>query len=225
MTRLSSIQCCDSPDSVPRKRRNVSGAYYVVTQCRSCGFWGSRGSSAVSHKDLHARGIREIEELHDFDEEAFERAQELAATQGLHEWRRHISTRGNPSFQERELRRLRDDLDRREAERAKRAPYYQSPEWKERREYVMRRANGVCEGCGRVKATEVHHMSYDNFANEFLWELKAVCTECHERFHAPQKARDEAIRRGEIPYEGPVGPVLQRIVDGIEEPSDEENEP
>lgn len=61
--------------------------------------------------------------------------------------------------------------------------YLKTPEWKARRAAVMRRANGTCEGCGGQAATQVHHLTYDHWREEFLWELVAICDDCHERIH------------------------------------------
>jgi 5-methylcytosine-specific restriction endonuclease McrA len=58
--------------------------------------------------------------------------------------------------------------------------YLTSPEWRARREKVMRRANGLCEGCLERRATEVHHVTYEHVGAEMLWELRAICRECHE---------------------------------------------
>jgi 5-methylcytosine-specific restriction endonuclease McrA len=33
------------------------------------------------------------------------------------------------------------------------------------------------------RATQVHHTTYKHVGNEFLWELRAICDECHDRFH------------------------------------------
>ncbi len=61
--------------------------------------------------------------------------------------------------------------------------YLRSDAWKAKRRLVFKRAGGVCEGCGLLEATEVHHLTYAHKMNEFLFELVAVCTECHERLH------------------------------------------
>jgi hypothetical protein len=66
-----------------------------------------------------------------------------------------------------------------------------SPAWKVIRRAVMERAKGICEGCGSRPATQVHHQTYKNFGNEFLWELKAVCDHCHARCH-PEQHEDAA---------------------------------
>lgn len=67
--------------------------------------------------------------------------------------------------------------------------YLQSPEWREKSRAVIRRANGTCEGCGKRSATQAHHLTYAHVGDEFLWELRAVCTECHERAHADKEHR------------------------------------
>ena len=65
--------------------------------------------------------------------------------------------------------------------------YLLSAEWKRTRELVLLRAKYRCEGCGIRDATEAHHMTYAHLGNEFLWELRAVCEFCHQRFHHEQK--------------------------------------
>jgi 5-methylcytosine-specific restriction endonuclease McrA len=62
-------------------------------------------------------------------------------------------------------------------------PYLSSPEWYEKRGQVLRRANFICEGCGINRATQVHHTTYRNIGNEFLFQLVALCRDCHERYH------------------------------------------
>lgn len=61
--------------------------------------------------------------------------------------------------------------------------YLRSEAWNQRRLAVLKRARGVCEGCGNVAATQVHHLTYEHWKEEFLWELVAICDECHERVH------------------------------------------
>ena len=70
------------------------------------------------------------------------------------------------------------------------ADYLASPEWAERRSLVMDRASGMCEGCRKVMATEVHHLSYRNWGNEFLFELVALCSDCHDRIHRLNEDRE-----------------------------------
>lgn len=68
--------------------------------------------------------------------------------------------------------------------------YLASDAWKRRRALVLQRAAGSCEGCGVAAAAEVHHLTYANAGAEFLFELVAMCADCHQRFHAAEEARD-----------------------------------
>jgi 5-methylcytosine-specific restriction endonuclease McrA len=89
---------------------------------------------------------------------------------------------------ERRLQRsqeLRDELHADEA--AEWTEHYEahlaSPEWQEIRERVLSRSRGICEGCRVNRATQVHHLTYQHMGSEFLWELVAICRDCHRRFH------------------------------------------
>lgn len=62
--------------------------------------------------------------------------------------------------------------------------YLRSPGWRQRRDLVMGRAGGICEGCLTRPASQVHHLTYDHVGDELLFELRAVCRECHEKIHA-----------------------------------------
>lgn len=78
----------------------------------------------------------------------------------------------------------------RERHRAKRTEFFRqydqylkTPEWAHRRSLVLDRANGICEGCRERHAVEVHHLTYRHVGEEFLFELVALCDECHDRVH------------------------------------------
>jgi len=61
--------------------------------------------------------------------------------------------------------------------------YLNSPEWRHKAQLVKDRSGGRCEGCGAKSATQVHHRSYANRFDEFLFELVAVCDLCHDKLH------------------------------------------
>jgi 5-methylcytosine-specific restriction endonuclease McrA len=75
-------------------------------------------------------------------------------------------------------------IEDREARHAKYEDYLASPEWAAKRELVLQREGYVCQGCGVARATQAHHVTYAHLRHEFLWELLAVCKECHTRYHA-----------------------------------------
>jgi len=66
--------------------------------------------------------------------------------------------------------------------------YLAGPEWRQKREKVLARAGGLCEGCGTNPATQVHHRSYEHVGAEFLFELVAICESCHDRLHKSDEA-------------------------------------
>ena len=71
--------------------------------------------------------------------------------------------------------------------------YLQSPQWREKRQKVLSMSGAVCAGCGENMPTQVHHLSYSHVGDEFLFELVAVCDQCHKKLHAddPPAAADE----------------------------------
>jgi hypothetical protein len=71
--------------------------------------------------------------------------------------------------------------------------YLETPTWKQKRRLVIGRAERRCEGCGRrVDGLQVHHRHYPRsfpgsdewIAQEKLFDLVAVCYECHQEIHA-----------------------------------------
>lgn len=66
------------------------------------------------------------------------------------------------------------------------AEYLESPKWKAKRAEVMRRDNFTCQGC-HGRATLVHHLTYANVGDELLFQLIALCKDCHERIHKTDK--------------------------------------
>lgn len=56
---------------------------------------------------------------------------------------------------------------------------------------VLKRANGICEGCLERPATQVHHFTYDHLGDEFMFELAALCGPCHDRLHPKEMTSDE----------------------------------
>jgi hypothetical protein len=67
--------------------------------------------------------------------------------------------------------------------------YLLSPEWAAKRRKILERAKGACEGCGNPAASmDVHHISYANRFDEFLFELVALCPRCHLRAHPKDQA-------------------------------------
>ncbi len=67
--------------------------------------------------------------------------------------------------------------------------YLKTPKWASIRDKVVRRSNGTCEGCGDYlnNRGHVHHTTYDNLGDEFLFQLRYLCENCHSRLHKEAK--------------------------------------
>lgn len=99
-----------------------------------------------------------------------------------------VENRTHRRLMNEEFSRQREQSERERAQRsaewwANYNSYLRSAAWREKSEAVKRRSGGMCEGCGNNRATQVHHLTYKHVCEEFLWELRAVCDECHERVH------------------------------------------
>lgn len=73
--------------------------------------------------------------------------------------------------------------------------YICSEDWRERRKEMMDEANWECFNCGE-KATELHHLSYENLGFEVLYEdVIPLCSTCHKEAH--NKEEDDYGEYGE----------------------------
>lgn len=63
--------------------------------------------------------------------------------------------------------------------------YLQSDLWRRKRFSILLRDHHWCQGCAMVKATQVHHLSYDNVGQEEDDDLISLCKDCHELAHEP----------------------------------------
>jgi len=77
--------------------------------------------------------------------------------------------------------------------------YLGSPAWHRKRLKVLKRAQGLCEGCHLRSPTQVHHVTYAHVGHELLFELVAICDACHDYIHhgtVPADEPDESRRKG-----------------------------
>lgn len=68
--------------------------------------------------------------------------------------------------------------------------YLQSPEWKQKRQEALARAEGRCQLCNSNKNLEVHHRKYSLWGTEPVTDLTVLCSSCHYQFEK-QKRRKE----------------------------------
>jgi len=61
--------------------------------------------------------------------------------------------------------------------------YLLTPEWKQRRVFVLERDGRACVLCGSVDELQVHHRTYERRGDELLSDLTTLCAECHAKHH------------------------------------------
>ena len=61
--------------------------------------------------------------------------------------------------------------------------YLRTDDWKDKRRAVLFRDRGICQGCLKAEATQVHHRTYEHLYEELLFELVSLCDSCHRRCH------------------------------------------
>lgn len=168
---------CPHTNKTVRYKVNAAQVRMWCWQCLDCGHrvgdWLSRGHPAV---------LALVDpELFDYDLELRGRQIRSEKIRAFYQQRaidRQVNWRDERAE---EIAQLRAEAERQWQENY--AAYRQTQEWEALRQRVFARANGICEGCGLRRATEVHHLSYEHLGSEFLWELRAVCRPCHARWH------------------------------------------
>lgn len=148
---------CQHENCVVVLRPDSAGRKQFYRYCEECGI---RLGGAIAHSAVVGTSDKSPEWFENRNRE-------------YQDLRRHAFDRIANEAAARQQQRNRDDY----------STYLASPEWRRRREKVMHRANGICEGCLTNQATEVHHRTYDHIGNEFAFELIALCDHCHSRLH------------------------------------------
>lgn len=163
---INALTCCSSPDLYKVKLIISSGAIQVRHQCFSCGF--------VSSSSIGGLSAYERDNLPPVDQERRENWEDPRII--FHN----------------EIRRLKSIRYEKEREEDKTEWFKQyniyllSPEWRQKRDIVLKRDNYKCQCCLTGLATQVHHKSYDlvDFkGSEPCFNLVSICTPCHELIH------------------------------------------
>jgi hypothetical protein len=158
-----------------RQRKDGGGATHYARQCVACG--NSVGSALKKSPELATSPPWK-----DTHYEDYERGRK-AEYDGILQKHLQKQLRGEDGF------RREYDI------------YLSTPSWRAKRAKVMKRANGICEGCLERSATQVHHLTYDHIREEFMFELVAVCDECHARIHADKHNDEPAENEADLESE------------------------
>lgn len=155
---------CDHPTAAILGSVNAGNQLMYRWYCRSC---GCVLSSNIKHEIAEAHGVSRAHV-----DEAASRAKryQLERQERLEKLIAEAAERAQPVN-----RKVHQD-------------YFHGEHWQQLRKRILARAGDLCEGCLNASAEHVHHLTYRNFGNEFAWELRAVCADCHERVHGLTEA-------------------------------------
>lgn len=156
-----------------RKRIYQSGSHVVGLQCLRCGGWSIKPKAAIRNRDS----------LPDYDAKLSDA------------WRQR-SGEISSKIREAAQREAAQEEARERAEWwAKYDRYLKTPKWAGKRAKVLARSGGLCESCLENRATEVHHLTYAHVFDEPAFDLRAVCSYCHDRLTARDRENLEMRRR------------------------------
>ena len=154
---------CDHELQQLRKRPCSNGTMQYVMQCDTCGRQGPALKQAKLNRD------------------AMEKARRVDHSIGKR-WRE-----GKDDYAQ-SLRFMRSN-EKRQKWFADYSQYLQSPEWKLKRDAVFRRDGYMCQACLSAPAQQAHHLTYDHYGDEPLFDLVAVCIPCHEKITKMDRER------------------------------------
>lgn len=159
---------CEHSISELRKRMTKSAVVQVGRQCLNCGGF-------VGNYLKHST-VANWQALPDWDF-AIAGFWEDHERQYLREYRaEQVSAQGVAAFAE-------DEDDGAAVFQEQYSQYLSSPQWRAKRLLVLDRAGGLCEGCREREASQVHHLTYKRVGREMLFDLVAICGECHDAIH------------------------------------------
>jgi 5-methylcytosine-specific restriction endonuclease McrA len=64
--------------------------------------------------------------------------------------------------------------------------YLKTDKWQNKRAKVLERDKYLCQACLVNKATQVHHLTYEEVTDEPMFDLISICSPCHEKLHKLQ---------------------------------------
>lgn len=158
--------CCEEPNLGLRKVKLSNGTIQVKHQCKKC---GNSAGCAVKYKNTNI----DINAIEWFDDDLKSRVEQERELIRINFWEQFNA--GRSAYHERQSEKWHQDTQER------RRIYFASAAWKLKRMKVFERDQYMCQSCFNTKATEVHHLNYDHFGNEPLFDLISICRYCHQQ--------------------------------------------
>ena len=159
-----SIPICRCASTKLRRRTIANGSLTFAEQCLRC---GNAVGNCIKRDTINAPD--ELEEWDDSLSKDWDQRRDTI---------RRDARRVQATAQEQGQREWRELYDR----------YRASSEWKAKRNKVIAREAGQCQGCLDNRISQVHHVTYDRVGCELLIDLVGLCADCHTRVHGREVA-------------------------------------
>ena len=168
--KLDEINCPTSHEFEYRYHYSDGGILQLFNQCTSCCKKADKGGS-LKHSiiDNFKEKVR-TGEINKFDDDLYKNKSSIYENYG-----KYCELKYYKKQQEREQEREQNSIEWFKQHNE----YLQTNQWKAIRLKVLKRDNNLCQGCLEAPATEVHHLNYDHWKNELMFELLSVCYDCH----------------------------------------------
>ena len=144
--------------------RNISGRQIYGTQCLNCGTWAAVKQYKIPHQDLASCGEYDVGCKEEYDRK-------------VSEWYKAKSDERASQYQARAKNNRETEL----------AEYYRSEKWRRFRKLRLRlnevQFSGLCEICFESPADHLHHMTYERFRKEWIYDVAVLCEDCHKNQH------------------------------------------
>lgn len=162
-------ECCKNPNLQTVRFIDSAGKNHVRNQCQSCGVMKSTSLGGFS---AHEKSMLPMADKYRSDQSQEKRY----------------------AFRSQLYEKFRSRLNKRQFDKetlwwkAYKA-YLETPKWREKSMLVLEREKYVCQACGKRRASQAHHLSYEFMGHEPLFQLVAVCKSCHDHLHKIRNAK------------------------------------
>jgi len=173
--KLDEINCPTSHEFEYRYHYSEGGILQLFNQCTSCGKRADKGGS-LKHSTIDNFKEKVIRgEINKFDDDLYKNKSSV-----YENYNKYLGLKYYKKQKEREEEREHDKTEWFKQHNE----YLQTDQWKAIRLKVLKRDNFLCQACLDAPATEVHHLSYNHWRFELMFELLSVCSNCHHnRIH------------------------------------------
>ena len=156
------INCQNHHDWEYRYKKSEIGRITLYSQCSFC---GKKHKSGMLKHETVPNLLQKIHlgQINLYDDTLYEK----------------IGANYDSFSKIRQIKHFQENTNQKKQWFVKHSEYLKTEKWKSIRLKVLKRDDYLCQCCLEASATEVHHLTYANWMDEFMYELISVCYNCH----------------------------------------------